>query len=487
MRTSRFRRCALAALAAALLARAPASPARAAAPDRISAAAIAAITHPKAGDWPTYSGNVDGNRFSPLARINTGNVGSLGLAWVRPLPYSPLETTPLVLAGIMYVTAPNQIYALDARTGRVIWNYSRPRSAPRTVAVDAAIGANRGVAVLGDRLYFITDDAHLLCLRRNTGALLWEVRLPPAGAPGVYGGTVAPLIAGRLVIAGVSGGDQGIRGFLDAYDPITGRRVWRFWTVPKPGDPTYDTWGGDPSPRGGPTWSIGSYDPATGILYTGIGNPYPDTDGDRRQGDDLYTDSDLALEARTGRLLWHFQFTPHDLHDWDANQSVVLTDASFHGKTRQLLLHANRNGFFYVLDRTNGKLLQATPFVKRLNWATGIGANGRPILAPAAADHSRRHEDLSGSARRHELVRHRLRSRDRALLCDDGGGLHALPEITAGRRLLSAAGSAASGDEGAARHSGRRRRHRLADPIAGKSRAELLRGAGDGGRSRLLR
>jgi PQQ-dependent dehydrogenase (methanol/ethanol family) len=355
-----------------------------AAHDRISAAAMQAVMHPEPGDWATYSGNLDGNRFSPLGHINTRNVSSLALAWVRPLPYDRLETTPLVLGGVMYVTAPNQIYALDARTGGIIWSYLRPRSPANTVAVDAAIGANRGVAVLGDRLYFVTDNAHLLCLQRITGALLWEVSLPPPGAQGRFGGTVAPLIAGGVVIAGVSGGDQAIRGFLDAYDPITGRRVWRFWTVPKPGDPTYGTWGGDPAPRGGPTWSIGSYEPRTGILYIGVGNPYPDTDGDGRPGDDLYTASDLALDARTGKLRWYFQFTPHDVHDWDANQPVVLTDALFHGRTRQLLLHANRNGFFYVLDRTNGKLLQATPFVKRLNWATGIAPDGRPVLSTAS-------------------------------------------------------------------------------------------------------
>lgn len=349
----------------------------------ISPAAVAAVIDPKPGDWPTYSGNVDGNRFSLLTQINIGNVSSLQPAWVHPLPYAPLETTPLVIGGIMYVTGPNQIYALDGRTGSQIWSYSRRRSDVTTISSDAALGAQRGVAVLGDRLFFITDNAHLICLQRITGALLWDVDMPDPGTHGRYGGTSAPLVAGNLVIAGVSGGDEGIRGFVAAFDPVSGRQVWRFWTVPGPGDPAYDTWHGDPQPQGGATWTTGSYDPRSGLLYVAVGNPYPDTDGDRRPGDDLYTESDLALDVRTGRLRWYFQFTPHDLHDWDAEQPLALVNATFHGRARKLLLHANRNGFFYVLDRTNGGLLQATRFVDDLTWAKGIARDGRPTLLPA--------------------------------------------------------------------------------------------------------
>lgn len=349
----------------------------------ISTAAADAVMYPKPGDWPTYSGNVDGNRFSPLTQINTRNVSSLRPAWVHPLPYARLETTPVVVGGIMYVTAPNQIYALDARTGSEIWSYSRPRSMGTEISGDAAKGANRGVAVLGDRLYFITDNAHLICLQRITGALLWDVPMVPPGLKGRYGGTSAPLVAGKLVITGVSGADEGVHGFISAYDPITGQLAWRFWTVPRPGDPAYSSWGGDPDPQGGSSWTTGSYDPKTGIFYVGTGNPYPDTDGDARPGPDLYTDSDLALDARTGKLLWYFQFTPHDLHDWDATEPIVLADAPFHGRVRHLLLHANRNGFLYVLDRRTGQYLQGTPMVKRLNWASGIDAAGKPILLPA--------------------------------------------------------------------------------------------------------
>ena len=354
------------------------------APGEVGAAAIAAVIHPKSGpdsaDWPTYSGNFDGNRYSALSAIGTRNVAALRPAWIHPLVYNALETTPLVVDGVMYVTGPNQVVALDARNGAEIWNYSRPRSPPAEISGDAAKGAQRGVAWLGDRVYFITDNAHLICLHKLTGALLWEVSMP--GRPGKYGGTSAPLIAGDLVIAGVSGGDEGIRGFIAAYEPLTGREAWRFWTVPAPGEPAADSWRGNPNPQGGSSWTTGSYDAQTGVLYVATGNPYPDTDGDKRGGDDLYTDADLALEAGTGRLLWYFQFTPHDLHDWDANQPLVLVDAPFQGRSRKLLLHANRNGFFYVLDRTDGRLLQATPLVKKLTWASGIGADGRPILTP---------------------------------------------------------------------------------------------------------
>jgi PQQ-dependent dehydrogenase (methanol/ethanol family) len=349
----------------------------------IPASTIGRILDPRPGDWPTYSGNVDGNRHSAMTSIGKGNVASLQTAWIQALPYSPLETTPLVMDGVMYVTGPNQVSALDGRTGSEIWTFSRPRSSAGGISGDAAKGATRGVALLGDRVFFITDDAHLVCLHRLTGAVLWDVAMPDQ--PGRYGGTSAPLVAGNLVIGGVSGGDEDIRGFVAAYDAVTGERVWRIWTIPKAGEPNSDTWKGDDNPQGGASWLTPSYDVKTGVLYVATGNPYPDTDGDGRGGDNLYTDSDLALDAKTGKLLWHFQFTPHDLHDWDANQPIVLVDAQFHGKPRKLLLHANRNGFFYVLDRTNGEFLQASPLVRRLTWASGVGPDGRPIVLPNSA------------------------------------------------------------------------------------------------------
>jgi PQQ-dependent dehydrogenase (methanol/ethanol family) len=359
------------------------APGPAPSPEAIPADAIARILHPQLGDWPTYSGNVDGNRHSLMSGINIQNVASLQAAWIQALPYSPLETTPLVMDGVMYVTGPNQVSALDARTGADIWTFTRPRSGAGGISGDAAKGATRGAALLGDRVFFITDDAHLVCLHRLTGAVLWDVRM--SDQPGRYGGTSAPLVAGDLVIGGVSGGDEDIRGFVAAYKAATGERVWRTWTIPKAGEPLSETWKGDANPQGGGSWLTPSYDVATGVLYVATGNPYPDTDGDGRGGDNLYTDSDLALDAKTGKLLWHFQFTPHDLHDWDANQPIVLVDAAFHGKPRKLLLHANRNGFFYVLDRGNGAFLQATPLVNRLTWASGVGKDGRPIVLPNSA------------------------------------------------------------------------------------------------------
>ena len=352
-----------------------------AAQETIAPAAFDAILHPKSGEWATYSGSLNGNRFSPLTEINTQNVAALRPVWVHPLLHDGLETTPLVVDGVMYVTGPNQVFALDPRTGVEIWSFTRAHSAATTVSDDAARGNQRGVAVLGDRLFYITDNAHLICLQRLTGALLWDVSMPDE--TGQYGGTSAPLVVGDLVIAGVSGGDQGIRGFLAAYKASTGEQAWRFWTVPKAGEPASETWEGDPNPQGGSTWTTGSYDPETGVLYWGTGNPFPDTNGDHRGGDNLYTESDVALDAKTGKLLWHFQFTPHDVHDWDANQPVVLVDAKFQGIDRKLLLHANRNGYFYVLDRTTGKLLQASPMVKHLTWASGVGSDGRPVLTAA--------------------------------------------------------------------------------------------------------
>lgn len=358
----------------------PVGPIGPAAQAAVKSTAIDAVLHPKPADWPSYAGNVDGNRYSELSDINTQNIARLKPAWIHPLPYTDLETTPLVVDGVMYVTGPNQVYALDGRSGAQIWSTSRPRSPAGGISGDAAKGANRGVAILGERIFYITDNAHLICLQRLTGAVLWEVSMPTR--PGKYGGTSAPLVVGDRVIAGVSGGDEGIRGFVAAYQATSGEQLWRFWTVPGPGEAALQSWKGGAHPQGGATWTTGSFDAQSGIVYVGVGNPYPDTNGDDRVGDNLYTDSDLALDAKTGKLLWYFQFTPHDVHDWDANQPLVLVDAPFHGRPRKLLLHANRNGYFYVLDRSSGQMLRATSFVKKLTWSSGIGADGRPILSP---------------------------------------------------------------------------------------------------------
>jgi PQQ-dependent dehydrogenase (methanol/ethanol family) len=355
-------------------------------PPPVSQAAIDEIAHPPQGDWPTYNGTLDGNRHSALDQVERENVARLQLQWTYTIPFSGLETTPVVVDGVMYVTGNNQVYALSGRTGREIWRYERPKSAAAKISSDAAIGVNRGVAFLGDRVFYLTDDAHLLALDRLTGALLWDVYAPEAGAPGFYGGTSAPLVVGDLVITGVSGGDNGIRGFVAAYQATTGEQVWRFWTIPKPGDagPVADTWQGTAlALGGGATWLSGSADPESKVLYWAVGNPHPDTDGDERLGANLYTNCDLALDLQTGQLRWYYQFTPHDLHDWDANQPIVLVDAQWRGQDRKLLLHANRNGFFYVIDRTNGRPLLATRMVDKLTWASGINEDDwTPRLLP---------------------------------------------------------------------------------------------------------
>jgi PQQ-dependent dehydrogenase (methanol/ethanol family) len=342
---------------------------------------FADVAQPKPGAWPTYHGNVSGNRFSPLNQINTTNVERLAPKWIFPIPGAPraLQVTPIVVDGVMFVTSVNEAYALDARSGREIWHYSRPRS--QGLAGDAASGINRGVAVLGDRVFMVSDNAHLFALHRFTGQLIWDVEM--ADSRQNYGSTSAPLVVNDLVVAGVSGGDEGIRGFLDAYKASTGERVWRFWTIPARGEPGSETWSGRAIEHGcGATWLTGTYDPEAHLLYWPTGNPCPDYNGDERKGDNLYTASVLALDPATGKLKWYYQFTPHDLHDWDATETPVLVDASFRGEPRKLLLHGNRNGFFYVLDRLTGKVLVAEPFVKKLTWASGIGPDGRPKLLP---------------------------------------------------------------------------------------------------------
>jgi PQQ-dependent dehydrogenase (methanol/ethanol family) len=338
------------------------------------------IVHPAPGDWLTYNGRLSGNRYSELTQINSANVNKLSVQWVFPVAHFGLETTPLVADGIMYITGPNQAFALDARTGRQIWHYARPRT--EGLLGDAALGSHRGVALLGDKVFMVTDNAHLLALNRVTGSLVWDVVMPEE--PQHYGSTVAPLIVKDRVIVGVSGGDRAIRGFLAAYDANTGKRIWRRWTIPFKGETGWETWGDkQPTFGGGATWLTGSYDPESDTLYWPTGNPFPDSDDRERPGDNLYTDCVLALDPATGDLKWYYQFTPHDVRDWDANETTVLVDTKYKGQDRKLLLQANRNGFFYVLDRTNGKVLLADKFVHRLTWATGIGPDGRPQLTPS--------------------------------------------------------------------------------------------------------
>ena len=328
-------------------------------------------------DWPTYNGDPRGNRYTAMTQIDKSNVSRLAPKWLFTIPGGgSSQATPIVVAGIMYVSNPNECFALDAGSGRQLWRYQRPRS-------KGTVGhANRGVAIAGDRLFMVTDDAHLLALNRFTGEVLWDTTMDDWRKN--YSATSAPLaVAGDMVIAGVTGGEHGANGFLAAHDQRTGKEVWRFWTVPKPGEPGSETWGGKDIEHGGaPTWFTGSYDPELDVVYWPTGNPAKEYDGTDRKGDNLYAGSILALNRADGKLKWYYQFTPHDLWDWDATQTSVLVDASWQGTPRKLMLHANRNGFFYVFDRVDGTLLLAKPFIKRITWASGIGADGRPVKLP---------------------------------------------------------------------------------------------------------
>jgi PQQ-dependent dehydrogenase (methanol/ethanol family) len=352
------------------------------------------ILHPRPGDWLSYNGELNGNRYSELAQINTANVNRLGVKWIFSVPlwkqflpdtpyirgkHLDLQATPIVADGVMYVTGARGAFALDAHTGDEIWSYGRPRTAGLLYG-DAAVGKNRGMAILGDKVFMVTDNAHLIALNRTTGHLVWEAVMPKQ--PMYYGSTVAPLVVKDMVIAGVSGGDWGIRGFLAAYKASNGKLVWRRWVIPDKGEPAAETWGGHPPKTGGgATWTTGSYDPETDTLYWATGNPYPDSNDRTRPGDNLYTDCILTLNPDDGKLRWFYQVTPHDVHDWDATAPLLLVDTKYQGQERKLLLHADKNGFFYVLDRTNGHVLLAKNFVQ-VTWVSGIGRDGRPELLP---------------------------------------------------------------------------------------------------------
>jgi PQQ-dependent dehydrogenase (methanol/ethanol family) len=332
-------------------------------------------------NWLHYWGDFQGTHYSPLKEINPANVRQLQAKWAIQLPgSSTIEATPLVVDGIMYTSGqPGTVVALDARTGRQIWRYTRPQKIRNPSEINPF---NRGVAMLGNRVFFGTLDAALVALDGRTGLPLWEVAV--ADTMLGYSITSAPLVVKDKVIVGVTGGEFGARGFLDAYDAASGTRLWRWYAVPAPGEFGNDTWAGESWKVGGsPMWLTGSFDPALNLLYWTVGNPGPQIDRSSRAGDNLFSDSVVALDPDTGERKWHYQFTPNDGHDWDSAQDVILVDRVWHGQPRKLLLHADRNGMFYVLDRTNGRLLSGTPFVYQ-NWNHGFDPNGRPLIVPGS-------------------------------------------------------------------------------------------------------
>jgi alcohol dehydrogenase (cytochrome c) len=329
-------------------------------------------------EWLTYSGSLDGRRYTTAKEITPANVAQLRIKWIRQFDAteSKIEATPLVADGLVFLTTPPaNVVALDAKSGRVVWTYNRNVPADLPLCCGRV---NRGLAILGNVLFFGSLDGYLVAINANNGNILWQTKVaePTDG----YTVTGAPLLANTSVIVGVAGGEYGIRGYLAAYDTTTGRQIWKFFTIPGPGDVGHETWGSDAwRTGGGPTWVTGSYDSSLDMLYWGVGNPAPPFSGTTRPGDNLFTDSVIALNASTGQLVWYFQFTPHDEHDWDSTQTPILADILVRGAKRQVICWANRNGFYYVLDRLTGEFLAGTPFVEQ-DWAKGLDSKGRPIL-----------------------------------------------------------------------------------------------------------
>jgi len=335
-----------------------------------------ALLKPATDTWPTYNGDYSGARYSTLDQISAKNIDSLTLAWAFRTHGHVLKSTPLEVNGILYLTAPDNVWAVDARFGREIWHYQRQSEGDH-------IG-HRGLGMYKNWLYFTTPDAHLVCLDAKDGKVRWDVEL--ADVKLGYFSTMAPLVIRDHVIAGVSGDVTDVRGFLKSIDPETGETQWTWYTDPDPGQPGSETWPKDSDAilhGGGMTWMTGTYDPDLNLLYWGTGNPNPVLAGEGRPGDNLYTCSIVALNPDTGKLAWHFQPSPHDVHDWDAVETPVLFDAEFKGKKRKLLAQASRNGFYFLLDRTNGQYLAAAPFIDQ-TWATGVDAHGRPMAKPEA-------------------------------------------------------------------------------------------------------
>jgi alcohol dehydrogenase (cytochrome c) len=357
----------------------------------LAAAPLAARLHAAAGsghwadqlsrapaeNWLTYHGDYSGRRFSRLAQIDRSSVKRLSARWVFQADGTRRQQcTPLVLDGVMYLTSANNIYALDARTGRKLWNYRI--SLPEGVRPEG----NRGVALSDTRMFVGSIDGRLLALDRRNGSIIWEKRTGDYKVE--HRLTLAPLVVRDRVICGMGFGDWGARGYLDSYDAATGALQWRSWMVPSPGEPFSETWPANSKAwesGGGCTWMTGTYDPEANLLYWGTGNPAPDYFGEVRPGDNLFTDCVVALDPETGARKWHFQFTPHDTHDWDAAECPMLIDADWKGRPRKLLVEANRNGFYYVLDRLTGEFLLGREFALQ-TWAKGLDAKGRPIVIP---------------------------------------------------------------------------------------------------------
>jgi alcohol dehydrogenase (cytochrome c) len=330
-------------------------------------------------NWLTYSGGYSSQRYSLLKQIDTSNAKNLELKWmVQNQVFGPWETSPLVVDGIMYLTQrPNDVMAVDAKTGRMFWLYRYTNSGRQQVCCGAQ---NRGVAMLGDTLFMGTLDAHLVAIDAKNGKPLWTTLV--ADDKLAYSITLAPLVVKDKVIVGVGGAEYGIRGFVAAYDPKNGKELWRFYTIPGQGEKGSETWSGQAWEHGGGSvWVTGSYDPALNLTYWGVGNPGPDWNPDQRPGDNLYTDSVVALDADTGKLKWHYQFTPNDGYDYDSVQVPVLADLMWKGTLTKAMLWGNRNGNFYVLDRENGKFLLGAPFVK-VTWMSGWDEGGKPIQTP---------------------------------------------------------------------------------------------------------
>ena len=333
-------------------------------------------------NWLMYSGNYFSQRYTRLDQINNENAAELEMQWAFQLrALDRAETTPVVVDGVMYVTeSPSNVIALDAKTGSQYWRYNH--NLPEVLNFCCGRN-NRGVAVLGDKLYMSTLDAHLVSLDAKTGSVLWDVEVADEATG--YSKTGAPLVVGDKIITGIAGGEFGIRGFVDAYDAETGERLWRLYTIPGPEHPDNASWSGDSWRTGrSPTWMTGSYDPELNLVYWGTGNPGPDWTGDVRLGDNLYSDAVLAIDPDTGELKWYFQFTPHDIHDWDSTQIPILADSEFGGQSRKLMLWPNRNAFFYVLDRETGEFLLGKPYARQ-TWAKGLDEKGRPIRIPGTS------------------------------------------------------------------------------------------------------